>query len=103
MAGSHVLFRKHSPSSMTKCLRKAALCHIEHKNYALASTVIRRCSANEAATHYVVFLTALHQGSCRIIHSKVYNTRTLTDIVNLAIGLENEGETVGHPCAGNEY
>ncbi|KAF5312423.1 hypothetical protein D9619_003715 [Psilocybe cf. subviscida] len=72
MAGSHVLFRKHSPSSMTKCLRKAALCHIEHKSYALASTVIRRCTANEAATHYVAFLTALHQGleneAIRAIH-----------------------------------
>jgi hypothetical protein len=45
-----------------KCYRKAALCYIEQKEYAKASTVVRRCTSNEAATHYVVFLTALFQG-----------------------------------------
>ncbi|CAA7266391.1 unnamed protein product [Cyclocybe aegerita] len=62
MAGSHKLFTTNSPSTCAKCFRKAALCHIERREYALASTVIRRCPTNEASTHYVIFLTAIHQG-----------------------------------------
>jgi len=62
LAGSHKLFRTNSPSTSSKCFRKAALCYIEQKEYARASTVIRRCPTNEATTHYVIFLTAVHQG-----------------------------------------
>ncbi|KAJ7609436.1 hypothetical protein FB45DRAFT_944458 [Roridomyces roridus] len=62
LAGSHALFRGGSPTSSAKCFRKAALCYIEHKECAKASAVIRRCPANEAATHYVLFLAAVHQG-----------------------------------------
>ncbi|TFK38784.1 meiosis protein SPO22/ZIP4 like-domain-containing protein [Crucibulum laeve] len=62
LAGSHELFRKSSLSTSSKCFRKAALCHIEQREYAKASTVIRRCPTSEATTHYVIFLTAIHQG-----------------------------------------
>ncbi|KAF6758826.1 meiosis protein SPO22/ZIP4 like-domain-containing protein [Ephemerocybe angulata] len=62
LLGSHQLFRRPSPEMSNKCYRKAALCYIELKEYAKASTVIRRCGSNEAATHYVTFLTAVYQG-----------------------------------------
>ncbi|KAF8168527.1 meiosis protein SPO22/ZIP4 like-domain-containing protein [Crassisporium funariophilum] len=72
ITGSHKLFRTNSPSSAAKCFRKAALCHIEKREYAQASTVIRRCPTNEAPTHYVIFLAAVHQGleeeAIRAIH-----------------------------------
>ncbi|KAF9552702.1 hypothetical protein CPC08DRAFT_261815 [Agrocybe pediades] len=62
MAGSHKLFTANSPSTFTKCCRKAVLCHIEQRDFALASTLIRRCPTNEAATSYIMFLIAIHQG-----------------------------------------
>jgi len=62
IAGSHKLFRIGGPTASAKCFRKAALCHIEQREYARASVVIRRCPNNEAKTHYVMFLTAVHQG-----------------------------------------
>ncbi|KAF8060777.1 meiosis protein SPO22/ZIP4 like-domain-containing protein, partial [Lyophyllum atratum] len=62
MAGSHKLFRVNSPTASAKCFRKAALCYIEYREYARASTVIRRCPTNEGKTHYVMFLIAIHQG-----------------------------------------
>ena len=61
--GSHKLFRTNSPTSAAKCFRKAALCHIERREYTQASRVIRLCPPNEAPTYYVMFLTAVHQGS----------------------------------------
>ncbi|KAF8919157.1 hypothetical protein CPB85DRAFT_1429788 [Mucidula mucida] len=67
VAGSHKLFRKNSPTSAwAKCFRKAALSHIEHREFAKASALVRRCPSNEAATHYVMFLTAVHQGKYSI-------------------------------------
>ncbi|KAF9444140.1 SPO22-domain-containing protein [Macrolepiota fuliginosa MF-IS2] len=62
LAGTHQLFGGTSSTIFSKCLRKAALCYIEQKEYSKASTVIRRCPANEAATNYVIFLVAIHQG-----------------------------------------
>ncbi|KAF7340474.1 hypothetical protein MVEN_01967700 [Mycena venus] len=62
LAGTHQLFRASCPASGAKCFRKAALCYIEQHEYAKASAVIRRCPSNEATTHYVLFLTAVHQG-----------------------------------------
>ncbi|KAF8637477.1 hypothetical protein AX16_010805 [Volvariella volvacea WC 439] len=61
LAGSHKLFQVNCPTANSKCLRKAALCYIEQREYAKASTVIRRCPTSEATTHYVTFLTAFHQ------------------------------------------
>ncbi|KAF7367752.1 hypothetical protein MSAN_00839200 [Mycena sanguinolenta] len=62
LVGSHQLFGASCPTSGAKCFRKAALCYIEQHEYAKASAVIRRCPSNEATTHYVMFLTAVHQG-----------------------------------------
>ncbi|TFK68509.1 SPO22-domain-containing protein [Pluteus cervinus] len=62
LAGSHQLFKVNSPTAYSKCHRKAALCYIEQREFARASTVIRRCPTTEATTHYVTFLTAFHQG-----------------------------------------
>ncbi|PFH47188.1 hypothetical protein AMATHDRAFT_152750 [Amanita thiersii Skay4041] len=61
ISGTHQLFRTVSSTTTSKCFRKAALCYIEHQEYARAATVIRRCSTDEATTHYVMFLTAVHQ------------------------------------------
>ncbi|KAL0578367.1 sporulation-specific protein 22 [Marasmius crinis-equi] len=75
LAGTHRLLKEVCPTSSSKCYRKAALCHIERKEYAKASAVIRCCSTNEAATHYVLFLTAVHQGledeAIRALHNMV--------------------------------
>ncbi|KAJ7259902.1 meiosis protein SPO22/ZIP4 like-domain-containing protein [Mycena rebaudengoi] len=62
LVGSHQLFRSGCPTSAAKCFRKAALCYIEQHEYAKASALIRRCPSNEATSHYVLFLTAIHQG-----------------------------------------
>lgn len=60
--GSHQIFKSMGSSSRTKCLRKAALCHIQRREYAQAAAEIRHCATNEATTHYVVLLIAVHQG-----------------------------------------
>ncbi|KAJ8503294.1 hypothetical protein ONZ45_g10982 [Pleurotus djamor] len=62
IAGSHQVFRSARPETSPKCLRKAALCYIEQREYAKATTVIRRCPSNEAVTQYIVLLIAVHQG-----------------------------------------
>lgn len=62
LLSAHAAFGVVASSTTSKCLRKAALCHIQQGEYAQASSVIRRCPGNEAATHYVTFLAAAHQG-----------------------------------------
>ncbi|EAU93351.2 hypothetical protein CC1G_04330 [Coprinopsis cinerea okayama7 len=62
LVGTHSFFKKNAPSCTAKCFRKAALCYIEQREYAKASTIIRHCPMDEAATQYIVFLTAFHQG-----------------------------------------
>jgi len=62
LAGTHQLFKEKSSMTCSKCYRKAAICYLEKKEYNKASTVIRRCPTNEAATCYVMFLIAIHQG-----------------------------------------
>ncbi|EDR10150.1 uncharacterized protein LACBIDRAFT_318204 [Laccaria bicolor S238N-H82] len=61
IAGSHQLFGSHGLLSSSKCFWKAALCYIEKREYAQESTVIHHCPTNEVTTHYVIFLTAVHQ------------------------------------------
>lgn len=63
IAGSHKLFRVDSHTTSAKCFRKGALCYMEQREYARASMLIRRCPENEAKTQYVLFLTAVHQGT----------------------------------------
>jgi hypothetical protein len=62
-AATHKAFQRVAPSNQSKCYRKAALCHIQQGEYAKATTIIRRCPENEAATHYISLLAAVQQGS----------------------------------------
>ncbi|KAI0697156.1 hypothetical protein BC835DRAFT_1413864 [Cytidiella melzeri] len=62
MCGTQAIFVSMARSSHAKCFRKAALCHIQNKEFSRASAVLRRCSGNEAATHYVALLGAVQQG-----------------------------------------
>jgi len=71
LAATHQTFGSIAALSNSKCLRKAALCHIQQSDYAKAAAVIRRCSSDEAATHYVRLLTAVHQGTSRFSLQKV--------------------------------
>ncbi|KDR70078.1 hypothetical protein GALMADRAFT_76693 [Galerina marginata CBS 339.88] len=99
MAGSHDVFRANSPSTSAKCFRKAALCHIEQRDYALASTVIRRCPTNEASTHYIVFLTAVHQGleseAIRAIHDMLKAPDLDRKMLLLATQISHQSEMKG--------
>jgi hypothetical protein len=61
-AGSHLIFKSMGSSSGSKCLRKAALCHVQRGEYARAASDIRHCTGNEATTHYVTLLIAVRQG-----------------------------------------
>ncbi|KAL5495788.1 SPO22_1 [Sanghuangporus weigelae] len=45
-----------------KCLRKAALCYIEQREYARASQIIQQCPSDQSSTFYLQFLTAVYQG-----------------------------------------
>ncbi|KAI0344026.1 hypothetical protein BDW22DRAFT_1412644 [Trametopsis cervina] len=62
LCGTHPVFTSIARSSHAKCFRKAALCHIQSKEYVTASAVLRRCPGTEAATHYVGLLCAVHRG-----------------------------------------
>lgn len=62
LKGGHRIFSGLGQSSSAKCLRKAALCYLQSKDYSHAASVIRRCPMSEATTHYVILLTAVHQG-----------------------------------------
>lgn len=86
IAGSHKLFKANSPTTSAKCFRKAALCYIEQREYARASVVIRRCPDHEAKTHYVIFLTAVHQGTLR--------RWMLHPIMTSPLGLADEGQAL---------
>ncbi|KAA1468362.1 hypothetical protein DENSPDRAFT_459873 [Dentipellis sp. KUC8613] len=62
LAGTHRCFNNIAQASISKCYRKAALCHIQQHEYAKASNVIGRCPGNEAPTYYVMLLVAVKQG-----------------------------------------
>ncbi|KAF8139351.1 meiosis protein SPO22/ZIP4 like-domain-containing protein [Mycena galopus ATCC 62051] len=91
LTGSHQLFRASLPTSETKCFRKAALCYIEQHEYARASSVIRRCPSNEAATHYVCFLTAVHQ-AIRAVQDMVKAVDFDRKMLLLATQISHESE-----------
>ena len=63
LAGTHSAFESMPVSSKAKCCRKAALCYIQQQDYAKVSAVLQRCSHEEAATQYVMLLTAVKQGN----------------------------------------
>jgi len=62
LAGTHKAFASIGNTNAPKCFRKAALCHIEERDYARAGVIIRRCPNNQASTFYLIFLTAAYQG-----------------------------------------
>lgn len=62
LLGNHEAFKAMARSNHARCLRKAALCYVQQQEYARATAVIQRCRNHEAATFYVVFLIAVHQG-----------------------------------------
>jgi len=70
-AGSHQVFKNMGSSNVSKCLRKAALCHVQQREYAKASSDIRLCANSEATTHYMTLLIAIHQGQVFSNHSNV--------------------------------
>ncbi|KAG6873268.1 hypothetical protein C0995_001042 [Termitomyces sp. Mi166 len=99
LAGSHKLFRLNSPTTSTKCFRKAALCYIEQREFARASTVIRRCPTNEAKTHYVIFTIAIHQGledeAVRAVREMVEAPDFDRNMLLLATQLSHQSEMKG--------
>ncbi|KAI5997768.1 hypothetical protein EDC04DRAFT_2612500 [Pisolithus marmoratus] len=62
ICGTNAVFSGLGPSCTSKCLRKAALCYIQQKEYARAAFAVKRCPVNGATTRYVAFLIAVHQG-----------------------------------------
>lgn len=62
LCGTNPIFSSMARSSHAKCFRKAALCHIQQREYARASAILRRCPGSDAATCYVSMLAAVHQG-----------------------------------------
>ncbi|KAF7969735.1 hypothetical protein HWV62_26088 [Athelia sp. TMB] len=60
--GIHPALKGMGPSTGSKCMRKAALCHVQQREYAMAASDIRHCASNEAATCYVTLLIAVYQG-----------------------------------------
>jgi hypothetical protein len=49
------------------CYRKAALCHIEHGEFATATVIMQKCSKEEAASHYIMYLAAVKQGEFSLL------------------------------------
>ncbi|KIK65861.1 hypothetical protein GYMLUDRAFT_950153 [Collybiopsis luxurians FD-317 M1] len=95
-AGTHRLFRINDSFSATKCYRKAALCYIEQREYSRASAMIRCCPSDEATTHYVAFLIAIHQGiddeAIKCMHQMVNATDFDRKMLLLATKLSHESE-----------
>ncbi|KAF7317365.1 hypothetical protein HMN09_00472800 [Mycena chlorophos] len=99
LVGTHALFQgPHAcPTSGAKCFRKAALCYIEQKEYARATTVIRRCPVGqgpghgEAATQYVLFVAAVHQ-AIRAVREMVKAADFDRKMLLLATQISHESE-----------
>jgi hypothetical protein len=85
-AGSHQVFKNMGSSNVSKCLRKAALCHVQQREYAKAASDIRLCANSEATTHYMTLLIAVHQGQM------FFNHRQCDLIMTFLTGLEEEGQ-----------
>ncbi|WVQ72986.1 hypothetical protein IAR50_002549 [Cryptococcus sp. DSM 104548] len=57
----HDIFKELGGENTSRCLRKAALCHIKTADWGAAHDLIARCPAHEASTHYLSFLAAIRQ------------------------------------------
>ncbi|KAL5476400.1 SPO22_3 [Sanghuangporus weigelae] len=62
LVGTHKAFASIVHIAGPKCLRKAALCYTEQREYARASQIIQRCPSDQSSTFYLQFLTAVYQG-----------------------------------------
>ncbi|KAJ4485242.1 hypothetical protein J3R30DRAFT_3282666 [Lentinula aciculospora] len=95
-AGSHQLFKVQNSDSASKCYRKAALCYIELREYSRAAAVIRCCAPDEAATHYLAFLVAIHQGledeAIKSMHEMVHALNFDRQMLLLATRISHESE-----------
>jgi len=87
ISGSHPVINSSCPTSTVKCYRKAALCYIEQREFARAATVMRRCSTDDAPSHYVMFLAAIYQGLCP--NTPTHRSKRLD--IQFPAGLEAEG------------
>ncbi|KAG8907771.1 hypothetical protein FRB99_002270 [Tulasnella sp. 403] len=62
LLATHQCFESTAAANTSKCLRKAALSYVQAGQYAKATATMSKCPGNEAATHYVLFLSAAYQG-----------------------------------------
>ncbi|KAG9058326.1 hypothetical protein FS842_010052 [Serendipita sp. 407] len=62
LLGTNPVFEVAADVTGSKCLRKAALCRINDKEYASAKILIGQCPTTEAPTCYLKFLVAVNQG-----------------------------------------
>lgn len=85
MCGTHTIFSGLGASSLSKCFRKAAVCQLQQKEYALAMATIRRCPQNGATTRYVAFLVAVRQGTCAMCRL------VACWLLTVSSGLEDDG------------
>lgn len=88
MCGTHTIFSSLGASSLSKCLRKAAMCQLQQKEYDRAMATIGRCPHNSATTRYVAFLIAVRQGTCAA-NRLVWRNWLLTG----CSGLEDDGNS----------
>lgn len=59
---AHAVFKELGGENISRCLRKAALCHIKMADWTAALDLISFCPKEEASTHYLTFLAAIRQG-----------------------------------------
>ncbi|OXH27229.1 hypothetical protein J008_04781 [Cryptococcus neoformans] len=59
---AHAVFKELGGENISRCLRKAALCHTKMADWTAALDLISFCPKEEASTHYLTFLAAIRQG-----------------------------------------
>ncbi|KIM34318.1 hypothetical protein M408DRAFT_19240 [Serendipita vermifera MAFF 305830] len=92
--GTNAAFEAVADIAQSKCRRKAALCHIQNKDYAKAGVLIGQCSVNEAASCYLGFVVAAHQAAHHVdmmMKANDFDRRMLLMATNFA------RETQNHP------
>ncbi|TYJ53702.1 hypothetical protein B9479_005669 [Cryptococcus floricola] len=75
----HDLFKELGGENTSRCLRKAALCHIKTADWGAAHDLIARCPTDEASTHYLTFLAAIRQGESSLANSPGLLTESLAN------------------------
>ncbi|KAI9460127.1 hypothetical protein BJY52DRAFT_1222744 [Lactarius psammicola] len=91
LLGTRKAFSSVADTCASKCIRKAALCHIEQEEYAQASAIIRHCPGDEAATHYLTFLVAVKQ-AIRAVKDMVHGTCFDQKMLLVATRLAHESD-----------